>query len=95
MIEIPALVIIGVLWRTTDNLLLAFQIAVVSVALLLPSSLFFAPLRPVPKQEPYPKSLGVVTVVQPVFGPVAYVVFLAVVYSVLILGASMFLFYGR
>lgn len=94
-IEAPALVLIGLLWLLTNNWLIASQIAVVSVVLFLPASLLFVPLRPVPQQLPFSESLGAVTVVAPVFGPVAYVLFLVVVFTVLGWAAYVFLFAGR
>ncbi len=94
-IEVPALLLIGVLWLITNDWFLASQIAVASVVVLLPASLLFVPLRTVPRQDPYPESLGSVTVVRSVFGPAAYVLFLVFVFGVLIWAAYVLLLAGR
>ncbi|HJW04606.1 MAG TPA: hypothetical protein VJ548_15115, partial [Azospira sp.] len=89
-IEVPALALAGVLWLLTNDRLLAYQIAVVAAVLFLPGSLCLVPLRPLAKEEPYPELL--VTVVKPIFGPLAYVSFLVAVFSVLLIAAYVQLF---
>lgn len=83
-LEAPALGLTGLLWLITDDVMLASQIAVASVLLLLPGSLFFVPMRVHAQPEPCSPSLVTVSVVEPVFGPVAYVAFLLAVFIVLV-----------
>ena len=91
-VEAPALALAGALWLFTGNGLLAARIAVASVVLVLPLSLFRVPLRPVPASQDYPAELGVGATARPVVGSLAYAVLLVLAFAAVLAGAGALLF---
>jgi len=82
-LEFPAYIIIALLWFVIQNLALAVYITIAAAVTLLPASLIFVPLRAVEKPPSYPESMGVVSVVAPIFGPVSYIIFIALTFAAL------------